>query len=73
MGAVSLLHYTVTRTSFAERPHGLLLSKGGTIRHWLAAESTESVELWHSVFNHASKAAVQVHTTCKNNHKKYNV
>ncbi|XP_057373324.1 uncharacterized protein LOC130694273 isoform X2 [Daphnia carinata] len=59
LGAVSLLHYTVTRTSFAERPHGLLLSKGGTIRHWLAAESTESVELWHSVFNHASKAAVQ--------------
>lgn len=60
LGAVSLLHYTVTRTSFTERPHGLLLSKGGTIRHWLAAESTESVELWHSVFNHASKAAVQV-------------
>ncbi|XP_046634957.1 uncharacterized protein LOC124314010 isoform X4 [Daphnia pulicaria] len=59
LGAVSLLHYTVTRTSFTERPHGLLLSKGGTIRHWLAAESTESLELWHSVFNHASKAAVQ--------------
>ncbi len=68
LGAVSLLHYTVTRSAFTDRPHGLLLSKGGTIRHWLAAESTDSVEQWQSVFNYASKAAIQVVTRKDDQH-----
>lgn len=60
LGAISLTHYSVARTSFTDRPHGLLLSKGGSIHHWLAAESSESVELWQSVLNHAARSAVQV-------------
>ena len=60
LGAVSLLHHTVTRSSFTDRPYGLLLSKGGTIRHWLSAENAQSVDLWLSVFHQASKSAIQV-------------
>ena len=56
---MSLLNYTVTRSGFTDRPHGLLLSKGGTIRHWLAAESAELVQQWQSAFNYAAQAAVQ--------------
>lgn len=62
LGAVSLLHHTVTRSSFTDRPYGLLLSKGGTIRHWLSAENAQSVDLWLSVFHQASKSAIQVTT-----------
>jgi len=59
LGAISLTHYSVARTCFTDRPHGLVLSKGGSIRHWLAAESSESVELWQSVLNHASRSTIQ--------------
>ena len=63
LGAVSLLHYTVTRTGLADRAHGLLLSKGGTIRHWLAAETSDSADDWQSVFEQASRVPVQVFIT----------
>ena len=62
LGAVSLLHYSVARTSFTDRPFGLILTKGGTVRHCLAAENSESVDLWLSVLNHAAKSATQVRT-----------
>lgn len=60
LGAVSLLHYTVTRTALADRAHGLILSKGGTIRHWLAAETSDSADDWQSVFEQASRVPIQV-------------
>ena len=61
LGAVSLIHYTASRAVPAdERACGLALMKGGLVRHWLAAESDDSADLWQSHLNHASRSAVQV-------------
>ena len=57
---MSLLHYAVTRSSFQDRTHGLVLSKGGSVRHWLAAETEELVEVWQNAMNQASRSATQV-------------
>lgn len=60
MGAVSLVHYCVTRSPLTDRPHGLALTKGGTVRHWLAAETSEAADRWQTVLNDTARSAIKV-------------
>ena len=47
---ISMNDVHVLDSSHSEVVRKSSASNGGTIRHWLVAESTKSVDLWHLVF-----------------------
>ena len=61
---ISMNDVHVLDSSHSEVVRKSSASNGGTIQHWLAAESTESVELWHLVFQIVCSGTSGVRQRC---------